>query len=135
MINKLSHISVLVLDQDRAKRFYTEKLGFEVHTDQTMGPFRWLTVCPKGQPDLQIVLMPLKPSPMLDEATVGTLRSLVEKGTFGAGVLETDDCRRTFEELKSRGVEFVSDVPEFPWGYVAQFQDPDGNRLQIREGR
>jgi predicted enzyme related to lactoylglutathione lyase len=41
----------------------------------------------------------------------------------------------TVEELKSRGVEFVSDVLEFPWGYVAQFQDPDGNRLQIREGR
>jgi predicted enzyme related to lactoylglutathione lyase len=49
--------------------------------------------------------------------------------------IESDDCRKTGEELKSRGVEFVSDVLEFPWGYVAQFQDPDGNRLQIREGR
>lgn len=47
----------------------------------------------------------------------------------------TDDCRKTVEELKSRGVEFVTDVLEFPWGYVAQFLDPDGNRLQIREGR
>ena len=49
--------------------------------------------------------------------------------------IETDDCRKTVDELKSRGVEFVSDVLEFPWGYVAQFQDPDGNLLQIREGR
>ena len=49
--------------------------------------------------------------------------------------IETDDVRKTVEEFKSRGVEFVSDVLEFPWGYVAQFQDPDGNRLQIREGR
>ena len=49
--------------------------------------------------------------------------------------IETDDIRKTFEELKSRGVEFASDVLEFPWGYVAQFEDPDGNRLQIREGR
>ena len=47
----------------------------------------------------------------------------------------TDDCRKTVEELKSRGVEFVTDVLEFPWGYVAQFLDPDGNRLQLREGR
>jgi predicted enzyme related to lactoylglutathione lyase len=39
------------------------------------------------------------------------------------------------EELQSRGVEFVSDVLEFPWDYVAQFQDPDGNRLQLRDGR
>jgi predicted enzyme related to lactoylglutathione lyase len=49
--------------------------------------------------------------------------------------IETDDIGTTFEELKSRGVGFVSDVLEFPWGYVAQFQDPDGNLLQLREGR
>jgi hypothetical protein len=49
--------------------------------------------------------------------------------------IETEDCRKTVELPKSRGVEFVSDVLEFPWGYVAQLQDPDGNRLQVREGR
>ena len=42
---------------------------------------------------------------------------------------------RRVEDFKSRGVKFVSDVLEFPWGSVAQFQDPDGNLLQIREGR
>jgi predicted enzyme related to lactoylglutathione lyase len=49
--------------------------------------------------------------------------------------IETGDIGATVEELKSRGVEFISDVLEFPWGYVAQFEDPDGNRLQLREGR
>ena len=49
--------------------------------------------------------------------------------------IETDDIHKSSEELKSRGVEFVSGILEFPWGSVAQFQDPDGNRLQIREGR
>ena len=49
--------------------------------------------------------------------------------------IETDDIRKTSDELRSRGVEFVSDVLEFPWGSVAQFQDPDGNWLQVREGR
>ena len=49
--------------------------------------------------------------------------------------IETDDCRKTVEELKSRGVEFVSDVLEFPWGYVAQFQDLDGNRLRVATPR
>ena len=47
--------------------------------------------------------------------------------------IETDDCRRTVEELKSRGVEFVSDVIEFRGLYLAQFRDPDGNLLQLRE--
>ena len=49
--------------------------------------------------------------------------------------IEADDCRKTAEQLKSRGVQLVSDVLEFPRGYVAQFQDPDGNLLQIRESR
>ena len=44
-------------------------------------------------------------------------------------------ARPLYEELRSRGVEFETDVLEFPWGYVAQLLDPDGNRLQIREGR
>jgi predicted enzyme related to lactoylglutathione lyase len=47
----------------------------------------------------------------------------------------TDDCRKAVDELTARGVEFVTDVLEFPWGYVAQFLDPDGNRLQLRQAR
>ena len=64
MIRKLSHACVYVLDQDRAKEFYTEKLGFEVRHDVRMGSefegagegFRWLTVCPPDQPDVEIIL-------------------------------------------------------------------------------
>ena len=48
---------------------------------------------------------------------------------------ETASADAIWKDMESRGVEFVSDVLEFPWGSVAQFQDPDGNRLQIREGR
>ena len=49
--------------------------------------------------------------------------------------IETTDCRNAFEELKSRGVKFETGVLEYPWGYIAVFADPDGNRLQLREGR
>jgi predicted enzyme related to lactoylglutathione lyase len=59
----------------------------------------------------------------------------VQGGIPASVTIETDDIRTTYDELKSRGVEFETDVLEFPWGYVAQFLDPDGNRLQIREGR
>jgi catechol 2,3-dioxygenase-like lactoylglutathione lyase family enzyme len=52
MITRLSHVNVFVEDQDRAKAFYTEKLGFEVRSDTTMDGLRWLTVGPKDQPDL-----------------------------------------------------------------------------------
>ena len=60
MITRLSHVNVCVLDQDRAKEFYTEKLGFEVRTDMRIGGdggMRWLTVGAKDQPDVQLTLM------------------------------------------------------------------------------
>jgi catechol 2,3-dioxygenase-like lactoylglutathione lyase family enzyme len=67
MITKLSHITIFVKDQEKAKDFYVNKLGFEVRTDATMdGGFRWLTVGPKGQPDLEIVLVEPKPGPMFN---------------------------------------------------------------------
>jgi predicted enzyme related to lactoylglutathione lyase len=131
MIQSLSHTSVYVLDQDRAKTFYTEKLGFDVRQDVRMGEFRWLTVAPKGQKDLEIVLMPLRPSPTMDEATVTTLRALVEKGTFGAGVFETDDCQKTYEELKSKGVEFREPPQKRPYGIEALVRDDSGNWFSV----
>src|SRR5262249_37259067 len=93
MIQQLSHPGEYVLDQERDKKFYTETLGFEVKEDVTMGDFRWLTVAPKGQ-DINLVLMPLAPSPMMDEATVKILRGLVEKGVLGGFIFETADCKK-----------------------------------------
>ncbi len=87
------------------------------------GP-RFLTVGAKGD-EFQLVLWPGTPGEA--QPALGSPPPCV---TF-----VTDDCRKTVEELKSRGVEFVTDVLEFPWGCVAQFLDPDGNRLQLREGR
>jgi catechol 2,3-dioxygenase-like lactoylglutathione lyase family enzyme len=64
MIQRMSHSAIFVLDQDVAKDFYVNKLGFEVSMDQSMpNGFRWLTVSPKGQSDLQIILMKVAPSP------------------------------------------------------------------------
>src|SRR2546425_11225049 len=106
MIKKLSHVNVFVEDQDRAKAFYTEKLGFEVRSDATMDGFRWLTVGPKDQPDLNILLARPQP-PMFSEEDAATLLGLVAKGVMGAGVIETDDIRGAYEELKGKGVTSV----------------------------
>jgi predicted enzyme related to lactoylglutathione lyase len=125
MLEKVFYTSVLVSDQDKALDFYTNVLGLEKRVENPTpdGP-RFLTVGVEGD-DFQLVLWPGTPG-----------QAQPAMGRPPASItIETDDCRRTVEELKSRGVEFVSDVLEFPWGYVAQFQDPDGNRLQIREGR
>jgi predicted enzyme related to lactoylglutathione lyase len=125
MLEKVFYTSVLVSDQDKALDFYTNALGLEKRAENPTpdGP-RFLTVGVKGD-DFQLVLWPGTPGRA--EAAMGRPPASV--------TIATSDIRETVDELKSHGVEFVSDVLEFPWGYVAQFQDPDGNLLQIRQGR
>src|SRR5215813_9541620 len=133
MITRMSHASVWVLDQDEALAFYTEKLGFEVRTDARMdNGFRWLTVGPKDDPDFELVLAHAGP-PMIDEETATTVRALVAKGAMGAGVWEADDCRRTHEELSAKGVIFLQEPEERPYGIEAVFRDNSGNLFSLTD--
>ena len=134
MIQRMSHTAIFVPDQDQAKDFYVSKLGFEVKTDASMpNGFRWLTVSPKGQPDLEIILMKIAPGPKLQEDDVATIKALVKKGAFGAGVFDTADCRKTYEELKARGVEFLAPPKEEFYGIQAVFRDPFGNWFSLTQ--
>ena len=134
MIQRLSHATIYVTDQQAAYDFYVNKLGFDVHTDHTMdNGFRWLTVTPKGQPSFEIVLMPISPGPMMDEGTANTLRDLVRKGVMGAGVFETADCRKTYEELKAKGVEFKQPPTDRFYGVEAVFRDNSGNWFSLTQ--
>lgn len=132
MIQRFSHISVYVLDQDSAYDFYVNKLGFEVKTDASYGEGqRWLTVAPKGQPDLEVALMPLVADATLSEEQVAVLRDLVKAGVFGAGVLQTDDIHKEYEELKAKGVEFTRPPEEQFYGLEALFKDDSGNWFSL----
>jgi catechol 2,3-dioxygenase-like lactoylglutathione lyase family enzyme len=134
MIKQITYANVYVLDLDEAKAFYTEKLGFEVRDDVRMEGFRWLTVRPAGQADPSLVLMPIG-SPAMDEEDAKQLRALVAKGALGAGVLRTDDCQATFKELSARGVDFVQEPAERPYGVEAVFRDNSGNWFSLTETR
>ena len=125
MFEKVVYVTVFVKDQDKALDFYTSVLGFEKRADvpKSDGP-RFVAVGLKGQ-DLLLVLWPGTPG----------LGQLYQGRSTAAFTFDTKDCRKTYETLKSRGVKFDTDVLEFPFGYVAVFQDPDGNRLQLRQGR
>lgn len=134
MIQRMSYTSIFVLDQDQAKDFYVDKLGFEVKTDEvTPSGFRWLTVSPKGQSELQIILMKVAPGPNLEQKDVETISGLMKKGAFGAGVFMTSDCRKTYEELKAKGVEFLSPPKEQFYGVEAVFKDPFGNWFSMTQ--
>ena len=128
MITRLSHATIFVLDQEEAMRFYRDKLGFEVRTDMKMdNGFRWLTVGPKMQPDLEIILMAVKESPMLSADKAAMLRQLVESGAMGAGAMEVDDCHKTYDELKAKGVQFMGPPAERFYGIEAIMKDNSGN--------
>ena len=134
MIKKMSHASIFVLNQEEALSFYRDKLGFEVHTDAMVGEdFRFLTLNAKDQPDFEIILMEPKAGMLMDEDTATQLRAIIEKGVLGAGAFHTDDCRATYEELKSKGVEFVSEPAERPYGIEAVFKDNSGNWFSLTQ--
>ena len=134
MITRLNHVSVFVLDQESAFDFYVNRLGFNVHTDAAMGPGkRWLTVTQPEQPDLEISLMAIDPGMMFDETSAAAMRELVAKGTFGFGVFECKDLRATYEELKSKGVEFTKPPTQEFYGYEALFKDDSGNWFSLGE--
>jgi uncharacterized glyoxalase superfamily protein PhnB len=125
-----------VHDQDAALDFWTTKVGFEVRADVTvpeMGNFRWLTIGPPGQTDIDIVLMAIPGPPIMDEATAADVRALTAKGFTGTVFLATDDCRKSFEELSARGVEFIDEPTEMPYGLDASFRDPSGNNARLTQ--
>ena len=134
MIRKMSHATIFVNNQNEALEFYRDKLGFKVHTDANVSEdFRWLTLNTSAQPDFEIVLMEPKPGMLMDEETANQLRAILAKGVLGAGVFQTDDCRRTYEELKAKGVEFASEPAERPYGIEAVFRDNSGNWFSLTE--
>jgi AraC-like DNA-binding protein/catechol 2,3-dioxygenase-like lactoylglutathione lyase family enzyme len=132
MISRLNHVNVFVLDQDRAKVFYTETLGFELRNDATLDGFRWLTVGLKDQTDLNILLAYPAP-PMFSPEDAEAVRALVAKGSLGGGVFETADCQKTFEELSAKGVTFLQEPAERPYGIEALFRDDSGNWFSLTQ--
>jgi catechol 2,3-dioxygenase-like lactoylglutathione lyase family enzyme len=121
-----------VRDQDEALAFYTEKLGFKVHTDVRNGDFRWLTVQAPDQPSFQLGLFRPGP-PMHDAATAQALQAIVAKGAMPALVLVVDNCRATYERMRAQGVEFTQEPVDRYGNVDAGFRDPSGNGWKMIE--
>ena len=136
MLKQITSAPVFVHDQDEALAFYTEKLGMEIREDVTlpvMGGFRWLTVGIPAQPDVSIVLMPVLGPPVYDEETRDQLLTLVAKGAAGGLFFSTDDIQQTYDEYRARGVEFVHEPTEQPYGIDAGFRDVSGNQMRVAQ--
>ena len=135
---KVGTAQLWVHDQDEALAFWTEKVGMEVRADVTLpelGGFRWLTVGVPGQDDFAIVLMEIPGPPVMDAASAKQLRDLLGKGFAGTLFLTTDDVHASYEELKARGVEFLEEPEERPYGIDSGFRDPSGNQFRLTQVR
>jgi catechol 2,3-dioxygenase-like lactoylglutathione lyase family enzyme len=132
MITNVSLVTVYCLDQDQARDFYINTLGFEGRTDSTTGEgFRWVTVSHASQPELEITLM--TPGPPLDAEAAAFIRHQLEKGQMGGLGLAVDDCRKTYQELSAKGVTFLQEPSDRPYGVEAVMRDISGNWLVLVE--
>lgn len=127
MITKLSHSSIYVLDQQSARDFYVNQLGFAEKMNVPMGEgVFWITVAPKNQSDFEITLMPMPEGEMGEK-----LAELVKSGTFGFGVFECEDIYATFQELKEKGVSFTKEPTQEFYGIEAMLKDDSGNWFSL----
>jgi predicted enzyme related to lactoylglutathione lyase len=133
MFNSISHHGLWVLDQDQARDFYVDKLGFQVTADVDLGFMRWLTVAPAQDPERH-VLLELPGPPTMTEETAAQIRDLLTKGAMGLGmILTTDDCRETFDDLVAKGVDVTQEPTEQPYGIDCGIRDPFGNHIRISQ--
>ena len=116
----ISHLTLLVHDQEAACKFYTEKLGFVIHTDAQYGDLRWLTLSPNDKKDFELIVK--KADTPAEIAVVGK-----QAGDCVFMSLSTDDCRKDYALFKQRGVDFMQEPVEEFWGINTTFKDLYGN--------
>lgn len=132
IITNVSLVTVYCLNQDETRDFYVDVLGFKLGTDITMGEgFRWLTVKHPSQPELEVTLM--TPGPPLDDDAADFIRCQLDNGGMGGLGLSVDDCRKTYEELSAKGVTFLQEPSDRPYGIEAVMRDNSGNWMVLVE--
>jgi catechol 2,3-dioxygenase-like lactoylglutathione lyase family enzyme len=132
VITNVHLVTVYVHDIDEAKAFYTEKLGFTLKDDITLSEdFRWCTVHQADHPELELALM--LPGPPMDDESADAIRRIMAKGMMHGVGLATDDCHKTFADLVAKGVEYLQEPSDRPYGVEAVLRDCSGNWLVLVE--
>ncbi len=134
MITNVSIVSLWVKDISESLAFYTDVLGFHAKDDIMLTEdFRWCTIVHPEQPELQIHLTtPSKP--LSDDLIAAMQRAQAEGGLPGIG-LAVDDCRKTYDDLVAKGVEFLQPPEERPYGVEALMRDYSGYWMVLVEVR
>jgi catechol 2,3-dioxygenase-like lactoylglutathione lyase family enzyme len=135
MITNILSVSVYVLDLESALSFYVNTLGFEVHTNIMIEPnMRWASVCTRGHPDQQLMLIPVEEGMLFSGDQVQKMQSLIRDEIFSYGVFRCHDLRSTCANLKRKGVKFLMEPGEgFLGQFEAAFMDDSGNWFRLTE--
>ncbi len=123
MIDAVATICIFVNDQDKAKAFYTDKLGFELRQDAPMGESRWIAVTPKGALT-EVILYKLDDNWKHYRQVMGKSQAL----TFNV-----TDMAALYEDLKAKGVRITQEPDAQPWGTYMMILDEDDNGLLLVE--
>jgi len=127
----LSHCFVTVHDPELALAFYRDALGLGLRNDVSADGFRWVTLSPPSQPDVEIVLNePHAGHPADGDMILG----LVTKGSLNGLIFRTPDLDATFEKVRASGAEVLQEPIDQPWGVRdCAFRDPSGNLIRISQ--
>jgi uncharacterized glyoxalase superfamily protein PhnB len=121
-------------DAEASLAFYRDVLGFEVRNDVGYEEMRWITVGPKGQPGINVVLNPPGADPGITDEERKVIAEMMAKGTYASLVLATKDLDATFEKLQASGADIVQEPIAQDWGVRdAALRDPAGNMIRIQE--
>jgi predicted enzyme related to lactoylglutathione lyase len=119
-------------DHDAALAFYRDALGLEVRQDVAMEDARWLTVGPKAQPEVGIVLQSAGAGRSPEDARA--LQALLAKGSLSGLVFETDNVDALFEHVAASGAEVLQEPMDMPYGVRdCAFRDPAGNMVRLSQ--
>jgi predicted enzyme related to lactoylglutathione lyase len=125
---KIKVTSLYVDDQDKALRFYTEVLGFVKKTDFSQGPFRWLTVASREEPDGTQLQLALNNNP----AAKAYQQAMFQQGQ-PAAMFYTDDVQADYERMKAGGAEFTVPPKDVTASKIAMLNDTCGNLIQVTQ--
>jgi lactoylglutathione lyase len=121
MISGISKVVLPVDDQERAKEFWTERLGFELRRDESYGEERWIEVSPPGGAPL-LVLSPRDGAPR---------NEVPDELPHSPVFFNCADLEATHRELSERGVRFPAPPAQQHFGWWALFEDADGTRYAL----
>jgi catechol 2,3-dioxygenase-like lactoylglutathione lyase family enzyme len=128
----LAHTFITVHDPDLALAFYRDVLGLELRNDVSADGFRWVTLSPPTQPDVEIVLQ--EPHAGRSQDDGDALMRLLTKGALNGINFRTDDLDATFEKVRASGAEVMQEPLQQFWGARdCAFRDPSGNMVRITQ--